>query len=355
MSAKRKKAKSQKSENSDAENKAEVRPRASLAPPKPRFSAAKQDMAVEAPRSPRRPRTPKKPSSLSRRTLLYISAGTLIVLLLVILVLNATYHAGFTSGFQKSTDLAREEKHRASTTWNDEQQKELNSAFASLRSNRPNEAFETVSALKDAKPPVPALSYIRALAAMQQGDSDLAERCAKESIEKSERVSDSLALLAVLATQKKSKDSLRDPRAQAEELLRQAIIADPANPYPHYELATLLRYQGRREEALAQIQAAQSRLNPLDSHFVMSVTQSLMQLEATSDADLPSPSDTPTQPDSLLTSSYIAMRRGDFPRAVSLLTQARAILPADVFDYVIYDPAFRQFADESDLRAIWGD
>ena len=69
------------------------------------------------------------------------------------------------------------------------------------------------------------------------------------------------------------------PRLRAEQLLRQACLADAANPYPRFELGTLLRYQGRREEALAQIKGAQARLNPIDSHMIMGITLALMKIE----------------------------------------------------------------------------
>lgn len=232
----------------------------------------------------------------------------------------------------------------------------LNDALFDLRKGDSKSAVRKLQVLEKTPPGYPSVTYLIALAAMQDGDISLSEQKIKDSIGKRERISDSLGLQAVLETQKAhdpSRAKLVDPRRRAELLLRQAIIADAANPYPHFELATLLRYRGERDEALQEIQAAQARLNPVDSHTIMELTSSIMQLESLPKYKLPT-----TPPDSddirkLFPAAYAAMRLGDFPTAVTLLRKCRKLSSPDIFDYAVNDPAIRKYSHQPELAEFF--
>ncbi|MFZ4774531.1 MAG: tetratricopeptide repeat protein [Terrimicrobiaceae bacterium] len=233
---------------------------------------------------------------------------------------------------------------------------EVDQALADLRTGDAEKALKKLQELESSKSQVASLTYMLALAAMQNGDITLAEKKATESIAKRERVSDSLALQAVLETQKRADSSMKtfgDTRLRSELLLRQAILADAANPFPLIELATLLRYQKRNEEALALLRAARSRLNPVDSHAVIDVTINLATLGDTSDAMLPDIAEPGKDLAAALGAAYVAMRKGNFDKASEILKIARAQTPPDLFDYLINDPTIRRYASEPKLREFF--
>jgi len=55
----------------------------------------------------------------------------------------------------------------------------------------------------------------------------------------------------------------------------------------------------------------------------------------------------------LFSSAYIAMRRGDFARAATLLKTARNRLPADLYYYLVNDPALRKYVRENELKGLY--
>ena len=131
------------------------------------------------------------------------------------------------------------------------------------------------------------------------------------------------------------------------------MLADEANPFPMVELATLLRYQKRADEALALLRGARSRLNPVDSHSVVDVTIALATLQETPDNQLPQIAEPGKDLVSAFSAAYVAMRKGDFDRAVDLAKTARKMAAADLFDYLINDPAIRRYAGEPKLREFF--
>lgn len=232
----------------------------------------------------------------------------------------------------------------------------LDQALQEVRSGDASSAMRRLRAIERIPVGYPSTTYLLALAAMQDGDIDLAERKAQESISKRERIADSLALQAVLETQKLSdhtRAKLVDPRLRAEMYLRQAIVADAANPYPHFELATLLRYRGARDEALQEVHAAKVRLNPVDSHDIVDVTESIMKLEGVETDKLPLI--TPDSDDirQLFPVAYAAMRRGDYSQAATILKKCRRLAAPDLYDYVMNDPALRKFSRQPALTEFF--
>ena len=264
----------------------------------------------------------------------------------------ASWNMGFGAGVQNSLDEATKEKATAPKEFLGE----LNQALADLRGGNTDKAEKKLLELEKTNPDVASLTYLLSMAAVQNGNIKLAEAKTAESIDKRERISDSLALQAVLETQKASDPSIEkfgDPRVRSETLLRQAMLADAANPFPMIELATLLRYQKRGDEALALLRGARSRLNPVDSHTVIDVTIGLSTLEDTPDSDLPQIADPVKDSISAFSAAYIAMRKGDFDQAAAILKTARKMTAPDLFDYLINDPAIRRYVSEPKLKEFF--
>lgn len=262
------------------------------------------------------------------------------------------WNLGVGAGISQS--LEEETKEKA--TVSKEFLADLDRAMADLRAGDSDKAVKKLQELEGSKADVASLTYLLAVAAVQNGDIPLAEAKTAESIAKHERISDSLALRAVLETQKGSDASIKkfgDTRMRSELLLRQAMLADAANPFPMVELATLLRYQKRTDEALALLRAARSRLNPVDSHSVVDVTIELASLQEIPDADLPQIADPGKDLMSSFSAAYIAMRKGNFDQAAESVKIARKMASADLFDYLINDPAIRRYASEPKLREFF--
>lgn len=290
----------------------------------------------------------RRPAFKRVRLVYAVAAGLVAVVAFSILFWNL----GVGAGIQSSLD--EETKERASVS--KEFLADIDLALAELRAGDADKAAKKLQELEGAKADVASLTYLLAMAAVQNGDIPLAEAKTAESIAKHERISDSLALQAVLETQKGADGSIKkfgDPRMRSELLLRQAILADAANPFPMVELATLLRYQKRTDEALALLRGARSRLNPVDSHSVVDVTIKLAMLQETPDANLPQIADPGKDLISSFSAAYIAMRKGDFDQAADIVKIARKMAPEDLFYYLINDPAIRRYASEPKLREFF--
>jgi hypothetical protein len=287
--------------------------------------------------------------AVKRIRLIFALAAALVASVLCSVVF---WNLGFGAGVESS--LEEETKERV--TVSKEFLADLDQALADLRAGETDKAVKKLRELEGAKTGVASLTYLLAVAAVQNGDIPLAEAKTAESISKRERISDSLALQAVLETQKRSDPSLQkfgDTRPRTEALLRQAMLADEANPFPMVELATLLRYQKRADEALALLRGARSRLNPVDSHSVVDVTIELATLQETPDDQLPQIAEPGKDLLSAFSAAYVAMRKGDFDRAADLAKTACKMAAADLFDYLINDPAIRRYAGEPKLREFF--
>ncbi len=233
---------------------------------------------------------------------------------------------------------------------------EVDASLILLRKGQIADALEGLQRIDEKEKNYPSISYLLAVAAMHNGNIKLAEEKVRESIAKRERVSDALAIQAVLESMKRSdrdRIALGDPRVKSENYLRQAIQADPANGAPYFELATLLRYAGKREEARKYYRAAQARLNPVDSHELLDITLAIMALQ-----DLPKdrlPTEIP-QSDSLrklFPAAYSAMLREDFTTAASLLAKCHEVANPDLLAYLLNDPSIRRYRDREELKGIF--
>ncbi len=271
-----------------------------------------------------------------------------LVVLLLIFVTGPVYLSGMAAGKKRADDEALRERLSIPP----EIAVRIDEALVKLRAGDAAGALTILQAIEAEKGFYPSLSYLVALAAVQSGDVNLAERKIAETIVKRERVSDALALQAVVESMKpadRTRAVMGDPKVRSENLLRQAILADPANAAPRFELATLLRYTNRRDEARQEILAAQARLNPVDAHTVTEVTLALMDLEDLPDDQLPAASSAPRNLTEALVAANVALRHGDFGTAATLLKAGRDMIHPDIFYYLTSDPVFRRYRDRAEL------
>jgi tetratricopeptide (TPR) repeat protein len=279
----------------------------------------------------------------TRRALIPLCLASLILILFVGWQLD---RAGILGGSTQTHALPEGDF----TEMPSEIQASLDTAMVELRTGFAANALKRLDLIEKRNPQLPSITYLSALAALQAGDPDQASQKADASIAKGERVSDCLALKAVLETQKHRVGNLGDPKIRAEMLLRQSIARDIANPFPQLELATLLRYQGRNEEALVLLKRTRGYLNPIDSHAVVDTSILLLDLENTPTGKLPTRIEPQGEASTLFASAYLEMRQGNFSRAASHLEKAKKVLPTDLYHYLVDDPALRKFSREPTLK-----
>ncbi len=323
-------------------------------------SAAKSD--TEGQPELKRPAPEEQTAALAKsflrslKKVLFIDLKLVYVLIAAVLLALWLYSVSYDAGVSEGRRLANKEAAFDGVELDPDFSSKLNASLFKLRNGNAEESLKEIRELQTQWPSVVSMNYLVALAALETGDEDLATSKATESIAKRQRVSDSLALLAVIESQKaarRDKFVLGNPVKRAEEYLRRSIAADPANPYPHFELASILRYSGKRQEALEEVRAAMARLSAVDSHLVMDVTARIMESETMPDAQLPPDVGTTDNVQKLVPAAYVAMRRGNFDRAAELLNQARQGMTPDVFAYVVNDPALRRYRNEPKLQPFF--
>jgi len=222
----------------------------------------------------------------------------------------------------------------------------LDAALALLRSGDNLEALDALNKMVASHPKAPSLQYAAALAALQAGYPREADRLADASIQNGFRVSDSWALKAAISA---SKSNASNPEHEA--LLKKAIAADPMNPAPFIEMASLLRYQGRNDPAAALLTSASYRLNPADAQTVVETTRAILAVDSAKD---PAPAAEPLGiPSRDLPNAYSEMKRGNFENAAAILRFCRDQTSPDVFSYLVNDPALRKFKSLPELKEFY--
>jgi tetratricopeptide (TPR) repeat protein len=230
----------------------------------------------------------------------------------------------------------------------------IDRALTDLRSGLPVQALSTLRKVRAENPQIPSIDYLVALASLQAGDRAEAETALALSLTKGERVSDALALQANLEASAEG-GSVGVPFGSlepvADRLLREAIEADAANPYPYFELAMRLRARGDHQQAKEMLESARVRLQPVDAHTAVDVSLRLLELQETADADLPEILSETTGAADLFGAAYLGFRRGRPEEAVEFLRRAGEILPEDMVAYLAADPSFKTYRNY--LRQGW--
>jgi tetratricopeptide (TPR) repeat protein len=275
-----------------------------------------------------------------------ILAGALICFLLVGWL---AYHQGFSVSQKRFNELRMELPPAIPPEF----QASIDSALKAYNKGNAADAVEILSGVYRKNQTIPSTCYLMALNAIQSGNLQLASEKVDESIFRGERLSDSLALKAAIEMEKSNKGGMGDPKVRAESLLRSAMAADVSNPRPYIELASLLRFQGRNDEARQLFEAASMRLNPVEGQALVDTSLSLLNLQQTPDNKLPENLDSDKDPRSLVSAAYVAMRKNDIPTVKVLLAKARERLSPALYDYLMNDPAIRAFSKNPQMSGLF--
>lgn len=233
---------------------------------------------------------------------------------------------------------------------------EIGEAMRDMRAGLAHWSLRRLRSLRERNPDLAPIDYVTALAAVEARDTATAASSIEATLAKGQRVSDALALRAALETMRApvgDPEAAESARVRAEAHLRQAIAADTANPAPFVDLAVLLRGRGESAEARRLLEAARSRIHPVDPLTVIEVTLLLISLEGLPDADLPGDLDPDRDTASLLGAAYVALRRGNNARAAELLRTARERLPESLYHYLVGDPEFRRYVSDPALAPLF--
>jgi Tfp pilus assembly protein PilF len=275
-----------------------------------------------------------------------ILAGVLICLFLVGWL---AYHQGFSASQKRFNELRMELPPAIPPEF----QASINSALKAYNKGNAADAVEILSGVYQKNQTIPSTCYLMALTAIQIGNLTLASEKVDESILKGERLSDSLALKAAIEMEKSNNGGMGDPKVRAESLLRSAMAADVSNPRPYIELASLLRFQGRNDEARQLFEAASVRLNPVEGQTLVDTSLSLLNLQQTPNDKLPENWDSDKDQRSLISAAYVAMRKNDIPAVKALLAKARERLSPALYNYLVNDPAIRVFSKNPQMSGLF--
>ena len=221
------------------------------------------------------------------------------------------------------------------------EEKAINQALTLLRQKQEEAAFQIIATLRLTNPRLSSLSYLTAIAALQGGDLQTAASEVAAARQSGEKVSDVYALDATLQT---LEPGAADEQVQrAEALLRQAIVADQANPAPRLQLGLQMRARGDHEAARAILASARLRLHPVDPAVTIDTILLLSELEGRPTDLLPTDLDPDKSTANLLGAAYIAMRREDYALITRLLETARARLSPELYYFLLSDRAFAPY------------
>lgn len=291
---------------------------------------------------------PQQMSDFKSRALFIFLLGLLVVIT-ASLIVWLSYHQGYWAA-QNRINQQRLELPVAIPA---EFEKAIDSAFEAYSDGKASESTAQLEMVCRKNQTIPSSCYLLALMAIQSGDLKLALQKVDESIAKGEKLSDSLALKAAIEMEMGGKGGMGDPKVRAETLLRSAIAADISNARPYIELASLLRFQGRNEEARKLFQGAALRLNPVEGHSLVNTSLALLDLQQLPDDKLPSNLNPDKDTPSLISAAYIAMRKSDIPAVKALLAKARERLSPALYNYLINDPAIRFFSKNPQMSELF--
>ena len=280
---------------------------------------------------------------------LFIFLLGLLVVITASLIAWLSYHQGYWA----AQNRINEQRLELPVAIPAEFEKAIDSAFEAYSDGKASESTAQLKMVYRKNQTIPSSCYLLALMAIQSGDLKLALEKVDESIAKGEKLSDSLALKAAIEMEMGGKRGMGDPKVRAETLLRSAIAADISNARPYIELASLLRFQGRNEEARKLFQDAALRLNPVEGHSLVNTSLALLDLQQLPDDKLPSNLNPDKDTPSLFSAAYIAMRKSDIPAVKALLAKARERLSPALYNYLSNDPAIRFFSKNPQMSELF--
>ena len=287
-----------------------------------------------------------QPEKMHKRERLAFTLLAVVAVLVIVGVASwVSYQQGVTYTINRLAELQKE----LPTPIPAELEKNIYSALKSYAYGNATEATSELEVLYKRNQTIPSTSFLLALTALQSGNLKLAQQMVDESLSKAEKVSDSLALKAAIEMELAGRGGMGDPKVRAESLLRSAMAADISNPRPYIELGSLLRFQGRNDEARKLFEGAKVRLNPVEGHSLVNTSLALLDLQQMSNSQLPTDLNPDKDTVSLISAAYVAMRKNDTPALKALLAKARERLSTPLYEYLINDPAIKVFIKNPEL------
>lgn len=280
------------------------------------------------------------------------SAWIIGVAAIVALLLGLVGWISYRQGFMASQARTQELRMELPKPIPPEFEKSVDAALEAYYQGNASDAVDSLVEVYRKNQTIPSTCYLLALTAIQCGNLQLASEKVDDSIVKGERLSDALALKAAIEMEKSSTGGMGDPKVRAESLLRSAMAADFSNPRPFIELASLLRFQGRNDEARKLFEAARIRLNPVEGHALVETSLALLDFQQTPNDKLPSNLDPDKDTRSLISAAYIAMRKDDIPAVKDLLAKARQRLSFQLYEYLMNDPSIRAFSKNPQMAGL---
>jgi tetratricopeptide (TPR) repeat protein len=143
------------------------------------------------------------------------------------------------------------------------------------------------------------------------------------------------------------------------KLLLSSLALDPLPADPHYQMAELLRRQGKLTDAVLMARQALLRVRPGSgvSRSTIALKLRLAQIEDGQTAEVETAlaeamKFPPVAAEWIVTAAALALQRGNVVAAAEWLGKARAILPRDEFNGWVDDYFFRQHSTAPELAAF---
>ena len=269
----------------------------------------------------------------------------LLVLLFVLMIAGVcALGLAFKERIATKLHLVRNETFARVCVLSEDGDRRLDLALKSLSEGGGLYALQTLENLSREFPQAVDLKYFTAMAALHTGDKTKAAALFNECEKNRTRLGDALSQKAVLlsaeyAGASASKRLEIDKKVRA--LLYRAVAEDRFSALARVQLASFLLSHGESEEARKMLEAARSRLTPVDGVTAVSVQLALLDAQNNPEAvSKPRPGD---GPEILFAAAYVAFRSGDKQTGSELLNAASAMLPKQTFRYLLRDPALQKY------------
>jgi len=192
--------------------------------------------------------------------------------------------------------------------------------------------------------------FQQTIEALQRGELEVAERLAREALEKSAADDQPAArnLLGMVLGQAGRYE-------EAIDLFKRNADANPQNAGAFANWAQALRRAGRSGEAIAPMEKAVELL-PDSALYAFQLRLARIESgedEAVGRTTMGQLQENPAAADWLLTAAAIALHREKWDEAKTLLTQAKISMELQYFAEILQDPAFLKHADREELAGVF--
>ena len=240
----------------------------------------------------------------------------------------------------------------APSVWRAPTMEVLDAALAADQAGDTKKAIKLLVDLAATEPNLPGLARYRAVLELGEGNFVLAERELLALGNAGRELPQVLYLRAMNASRQRHFDD-------AAKMLLSSLVLDPLPADTYYQMAELLRRQGKLPDAVVVARQALLRAHPAYgiSRATISLKQRLAQIEGGQTAEVEAAlaeamKSPPLAPDWMFTAAALGLQRGDRAAAAEWLGKARSVLPRDEFNAWVDDYFFRQQTTSADLAAF---